>query len=119
VITGGGTWFALQPSSPSHSSDHPTEASGAEETTKAQPLHDMVKEKKEQVKTSLVKASLIKPERHGNSEQNHATASENNEHKVRQGKFCDDEFDNHVTVHSNDPSKDFEKMKKAEAAQGK
>lgn len=43
---------------------------------------------------------------------NHSIAAESNEHKIRQGKFCDDEFDNHITSHSDNPGKDFEKIKK-------
>lgn len=59
--------------------------------------------------------SLIKGERSGDSVKNHSIASEKNEHKVREGVFCDDEFDNHITKHSSDPGKDFEKIKKEKA----
>jgi hypothetical protein len=59
-----------------------------------------------------MKSQLPKPERDGNSLLNHSKASEANEHKVRHGKFSDTEFDNHDTRHTDDPSKDFEKIEK-------
>jgi len=66
-------------------------------------------------KVAAMTKSLIKGERSGESVKNHGIASEKNEHKIREGKFCDDEFDNHITVHSADPGKDFEKIKKEKA----
>jgi hypothetical protein len=67
---------------------------------------------------ALKKEDAIKPTRSGNSEEGHAKVSEANEHKVRKGKFTDEEFDNHLTSHSNDPAKDFEKIKKGEQSGG-
>jgi hypothetical protein len=72
-----------------------------------------LEEKKDQIRESL-----IKPERGGNSEENHAKASKANEQKVRKGKFSEEEFDNHITTHSGNPGKDFEKMEKGESVHG-
>lgn len=66
-------------------------------------------------KVAALTKSLIKGERSGESVKNHGIASEKNEHKIREGKFCDDEFDNHITKHTADPGKDFEKIKKEKA----
>ncbi|TLD36475.1 hypothetical protein E2P81_ATG03364 [Venturia nashicola] len=93
ILTGGGTYISLQPR-------------GAASDTK-----EDIKQKLEEEKAALTK-SLIKGERSGESVENHGIASEKNEHKIREGKFCDDEFDNHITKHSSDPGKDFEKVKK-------
>lgn len=89
---------------------------------------DTASDKKEEVKQKLgeekeahkakvaaITKSLIKGERSGDSVKNHGIASEKNEHKIREGKFCDEEFDNHITVHSADPGKDFERIKKEKA----
>jgi hypothetical protein len=45
---------------------------------------------------------------------NHSKAAKANELKVRQGKFTKGEFDNHDTRHTEDPSKDFERILKEE-----
>jgi len=76
-----------------------------------------LEEKKEAHREELekIKAALPKPERDGESVKNHGIAAEKNEHKIRQGKFSDDEFDNHITVHSDDPGKDFEKIEKKDS----
>ncbi|KAF2419052.1 hypothetical protein EJ08DRAFT_683651 [Tothia fuscella] len=107
ALTGGGTFYALQPSGGSISHD-----SGSHENEGAtDKLKRKIGEKKEESKEKVADLeSAVKPQRSGTSEKNHATASHNNEHKIRHGKFCDEDFDNHVTEHSSDPGSDFEKV---------
>jgi hypothetical protein len=49
-------------------------------------------------------------DRHGDTVAKHSIAAHKNQNKVREGKFCKEEFDNHVQVHSpGKPGGDFEK----------
>ncbi|KAF2444660.1 hypothetical protein P171DRAFT_431461 [Karstenula rhodostoma CBS 690.94] len=50
-------------------------------------------------------------DRHGDTVAKHAMAAHKNQTKVREGVFSGEEFDNHLSAHSRDPSKDFEKKK--------
>lgn len=128
ILTASGTYVALQPRSPAHHDDHTSYSDSDDHESvsdKASNLKDAASDTKEDIKQKLgeekaehkekvagLSKSLIKGERSGESVKNHGIASEKNEHKIREGKFCDDEFDNHITKHSSDPGKDFEKIKK-------
>ncbi|KAE9965823.1 hypothetical protein EG328_009379 [Venturia inaequalis] len=128
ILTASGTYVALQPRSPAHHDDHTSHSDSDDHESvsdKASNLKDAASDTKEDIKQKLgeekaehkeklagLSKSLIKGERSGESVKNHGIASEKNEHKIREGKFCDDEFDNHITKHSSDPGKDFEKINK-------
>ncbi|QDS69675.1 hypothetical protein FKW77_009599 [Venturia effusa] len=129
ALTGGGTYLALQPRVPVHHDDHSSshlepndhssiveKASDLKESaySKTEDINQQSDDEKDQHKEKAAASSksLIKGERSGDSVKNHGIASEKNEHKVREGKFSDDEFDNHITKHSNDPGRDFEKIRK-------
>jgi hypothetical protein len=124
-MTAGGTWLAFQPrTSTHHSADHSEHSEHSTEEAKPDskepaehPITDKLTEKMEAHKETLakIKAQLPKPERDGKSVENHAKAAETNEHKLRKGKFSAEEFDNHITKHTSDPSKDFEIIEKKEA----
>lgn len=128
----GGTYIALQPREPVHHDDHHDDDQESDHSDsiaeKASNLKDAASDKTADIKQKLgeekeahkdkaaaLSKSLIKAERSGESVKNHGIAAEKNEHKIREGRFCDDEFDNHITVHSSDPGKDFEKIKKEKA----
>jgi len=122
LMTAGGTWLAFRPRTSAHHSPEHSEHSTEEEKPETEkpaehPIADKVSEKVEKHKEELakIKAQLPKPERDGKSVENHAKAAETNEHKVRKGKFSEEEFDNHITKHTSDPSKDFEIIEKEEA----
>jgi hypothetical protein len=125
LVTTGGTWLALQPRDAGHHDEHHTEGEGSNEgeageeegESKKHFIHEKLEKKKEAYKDEIakIKAVLPKPERDGNSEENHAKAAEANEHKIRKGKFSEGSFDNHDTSHTEDPGKDFEKIEKEEA----
>lgn len=128
MLTGSGTYLALQPRGPAHhdeNSPHDDSEDQQSISDKSSKLEDAASDTKKDIKQKLGEEkadheekvaastkSLIKGERSGESVKNHSIASEKNEHKIREGKFCDDEFDNHIAKHSSDPGKDFEKIKK-------
>lgn len=128
VATAVGLWIVLSPtggSSAHHIDEHPTEegkkkqkdeSDDKEEEPYTDPdsLSGKLGAKKNALEAdlTLAKARGPKSERSGDSVKNHSIAAEKNEHKVRTGKFSKEEFDNHITSFSDDPSKDFEKIKK-------
>ena len=122
AVTVGGTFLALQSLKPSHHDKHHAEGKGLGEDKASKegrkPKEERKQEKEEAHKKELakIKADLPKPEVDGNSEENHAKAAEANERKVRKGVFSGEEFDNHITSHSSDPAKDFEKIEKGSKA---
>jgi len=129
LVTTGGTWLALQPRDAGHHDEHHDEHHAEEEGSdegeageeegkpEKHTIQEKLDEKKEALKDEIAnaKAVLPKPERDGNSVENHAKAAETNEHKIRTGKFSKEAFDNHDTRHTEDPAKDFEKIEKQEA----
>jgi hypothetical protein len=100
-------------SPPSHSS-HIGTASKAKEHAPLTPEEEKNKKAYEDYEASIAK-DAPKPEHGGSSVFNHGKAAENNEHKIRKGKFSGKEFDNHIEKHSADPGKDFEFIEKQEA----
>jgi hypothetical protein len=112
-LTGVGSYVALTPRGASHDIKDHARRKSTEIKDKANETLDQAKSKAEEAHEREKKrdeALEPKPNPDGEHEKNHAVHAESNEHKIRKGKFSNKEFDNHITSHSDDPAKDFEKV---------